>query len=482
MDTISFVLLIKELFTLRAIVDILLIAGGMFILYQTLLRSGTWKIVTGILLGMVFFLIARVFDLRGIEWIYSNVSSVAVIALIVIFQPELRKFLERTVSMRRVENTDAANELTDLIIKSLQSLSDQRRGAIIVLPGKESIEEWMAGGYPLDATPSYPLIMSIFDPNSPGHDGALIVEKGRFSRLGVRLPISQTSKLSDSLGTRHHAGMGLAENSDALVFVVSEESGLVSLFSDGVHSPIEQDDQIRAAIADHRQEMATLPVDLPAGKMRWPAALKAAVSIILAIVFWCALTVSQGEIVEKVLTVPLVYKGMPSHLIMTGEKQEEVRLVLAGNRSALENEDDLISSIEIDLSKAAEGKQTFLINEDNIALPKDLQLIEIMPSSLSLNLVALVEKEVVVKPQLVGQPRENVKIKLVTVIPEKVKALVPTTVSKKSAISVTTTPVNLEGVTGDALIHCRIIAEPSFQPLDKRWPEVKVQITVEPVE
>lgn len=480
MDETRFVLLLKELFTLRAVADILLIAAGMFILYQTLLRSGTWKIVTGILVAMIFFFLARLLDLRGIEWIYSNLSPVAVIALIVIFQPELRKFLERTVSMRRVEITAADEELAQLIARALFSLADQRRGAIIVCPGKESIDEWSAGGYPLDATPSFPLVMSIFDPNSPGHDGAVIIENGRLARLGVRLPISQTAKLSDSLGTRHHAGMGLAEKSDALVFVVSEERGLVSLFRNGLQTPMESQEQIKAAIADHREEMARLPVDLPKGKMTWPAASKAVVSVVLSIVFWCILTVSQGEIVEQVISVPLVFKGLPSHLIMTGEKDKEVRLVLAGSKSAVETEAASVSSVEIDLTNAAEGKQTFLINEDNIRLPKGVRLIDISPSSLSLALEALVEKEVVVRPQLVGRPPENITIKTVTVVPERVRALVPATATNESGISVTTTPVYLESVTESTLIYSKIIASPSFQPVDKRWPDVEVRITTDP--
>ncbi|MBT8338986.1 MAG: hypothetical protein HKP58_03645, partial [Desulfatitalea sp.] len=237
MDTLSFVLLAKELFSLRAAVDILLIAAGMLFLYQTLLRLGTWKIVSGILVAMVFFFLANLLNLRGIEWIYSNLSPVAVIALIVIFQPELRKFLERTASMRRVAAADAGDELAGIIAQGLIAMAEQRQGAIVVLPGKEPIDEWSGGGFNLDAAPSFPLMMSIFDPHSPGHDGALIVQKGRFARFGVRLPISESAKLPEQLGTRHHAAMGLAEKADALVFVVSEERGAISVFQGGAYRP-----------------------------------------------------------------------------------------------------------------------------------------------------------------------------------------------------------------------------------------------------
>ena len=188
MEKISFLIIFRQLFSLRAAVDIVLIAAGIFMFYQILLRSGAWKIVTGIILANFFFFLASLLNLRGIEWIYSNLSPVAVIALIVIFQPELRKFLERAASMRRVEKAQAGDELVGIISESLLNLSSLRQGAIVVLPGKEPVEGWVSGGFILDAAPSFPLMMSIFDPHSPGHDGALVIDNGRFTILGGVCP------------------------------------------------------------------------------------------------------------------------------------------------------------------------------------------------------------------------------------------------------------------------------------------------------
>ena len=178
--------LIKGMIGWKAIVDIVLIAAGLFFLYLTLIRLGTWRIVAGIALAAFLFLIAHLADLKGLEWIFGNFSQVAVIAIVVIFQPELRKIFERAASVRRSKTRDTGAELPRMIVDSLVKLAAQRRGAIVVFPGKEPIEEWLAGGFKLDARPSIPLIMSIFDPNSPGHDGALIIENGKFTRFGVR--------------------------------------------------------------------------------------------------------------------------------------------------------------------------------------------------------------------------------------------------------------------------------------------------------
>ena len=168
--------LVKALFDWRVLLDVLLIAALLYFLYRTLLRLGTWKIVTGILLAIAVFVLANILDLKGIRWIYSNVSQVAVIALIVIFQPELRKLLERAASLRGKKMGKGGSDLAVLFSDTLFALAEQKRGALVVFPGREPTKEWLSGGMILNAEPTYPIIMSIFDPNSPGHDGALLVE------------------------------------------------------------------------------------------------------------------------------------------------------------------------------------------------------------------------------------------------------------------------------------------------------------------
>ena len=264
----EFILLIKQFFDWRALVDILLMSSGLFFLYRTLQRLGTWGIAAGILIAMVVYLLASILDLKGIEWILGNLSQVAVIALIIIFQPELRKIFERAASVRRSKKVDSGDTLIGLLVDALWDLAEKRQGAIVVLPGKEPIQEWISGGYQMDALPSTPLIMSIFDPNSAGHDGAVIVSGGRLSHFGVRLPVSQSARLSEVYGTRHHAGMGLAEQSDALVIVVSEERGKISVFKEGQMHPMDNREQLVSSITDHWQKTDTYSLDLTRDKFR----------------------------------------------------------------------------------------------------------------------------------------------------------------------------------------------------------------------
>jgi len=457
MEQLGILVLVRELLSWRAILDIFLIAAGLFFLYRTLLRLGTWKIVAGILVAMAIFLVASLMDLKGIGWIFSNISQVAVIALIVLFQPELRKILEQTASVKRSEPRDLDEKLSHLVVDALVKLAQQRRGAIVVFPGKEPIQEWLSGGFILDAKPSLPLIMSIFDPNSPGHDGALIITNGKFSRFGVRLPVSQSSRLAEEYGTRHHAAMGLVEKSDALAIVVSEERGNLSIFRKGRMMQVSDGEEMVKTIISHWKDMASFPVVFPKGKARWPVFLQIFASLVLAAFFWSTLAVSQGEILEKVITVPVEYTGP---------------------KSALDTVNPSHTIVKIDLSKALPGKQSFFITRENIQLPKDIHLLDVVPPSFELTLAEIVEKELIIKPQLVGKLPGGLKIRFLEIKPEKVKVFSPASDEMDKLIGLTTTPIYLNNIYETTTIYCKIIALPAVQPKEKRWPDVVVTITV----
>ncbi len=455
-----------------------MLSAGLFFLYRTLQRLGTWSIAAGILIAMAVYLLATFLDLKGIEWIFGNLSQIAAIALIVIFQPELRKIFERAASVRRSRQVGSDQDLHDTLVDSFWKLAGKREGAIVVLPGKDPIQEWLQGGYALDARPSLPLIMSIFDHNSPGHDGALIVLNGKLIRFGVRLPISQSARLPEEFGTRHHAGMGLSERSDALIIVVSEERGIVSTFQNGKMQPIEDRETLSTVIADHWRNTASMALDLSEGTNRRHMFAQMAASLGLAVLFWSTLIIAQGEVLEKVITVPVEFTPAPAHLALVGEKDERIRLHLSGPKSDLVAIDPAALSVKIDLSKAIAGKQVFLVTANNMRLPRNVSLLDVVPSSIELTLAEIVEQEVDIKPQLVGKLSGNMKILSVEVLPAKIKVLSPLAGRKKKPVNVITTPIYLESIKSNTSIYCKIIAPPTVQPVTKNWPDVEVIIKV----
>lgn len=469
--------LIQELLAWRAVLDIVLMAAGLFFLYRTLQRLGTWKIMAGILMALVVFILANALNLKGIEWIYHNVSNVAVLGLIIIFQPELRKILEKAVSVSPHRSRDHNTSLYHLIGEALVKLAQERCGAIIVFPGKEPITSKISGGYQLNAAPSIPLILSIFDSNSPGHDGAVIIEAGRLSLFGVRLPMSQSTRLSEEYGTRHHAAMGLAEQTDAMALVVSEERGSVSIFVNGAMRPVQGAEEIIAALVKHQREMGFFSRDrVP--KIRKRTIFQMVISLIIAVIFWSGLIVSQREVVERVLPVSIDYTTPAEDLVLVGEKANEVKLYLSGSKSEIDNLASNPPSVKIDLSKMSKGSQTIIITSENMRLPKGVTLLDTSPQQLKLTLAAVVEKNVPITPQIIGKLPGNLKIHKITVSPETVQVSIPVIKDEKNTAEVLTTPIYLESISTDSRLFCKVIARPSIQPVAKRWPDVEVFIEV----
>lgn len=461
-------------------IDILLISTGLFFLYRTLQRLGTWGIVAGILVAMAVYLLASFLDLKGIEWIFGNLSQVAVIALIVIFQPELRKIFEQAASVRRFKQIDSGAEFVGILVDALWTLAEAKRGAIVVLPGKEPLQEWLTGGYNLDANPSLPLMLSIFDPNSPGHDGALVADRGKFTRFGARLPVSKSQRISEEYGTRHRAALGMSENSDALVLVVSEERGRISAFKKGKMAVIQERDALGARISRHFRDTSSFFLHSPDETNRWQIAAQLSVSLLISLLMWTSLLISQGEMLEKFVTVPVEFTASPSQLVLVGDKDKNIRLHLSGVKSDLDALNSMELSAKIDLSQAVSGKQSFVITTENIRLPRNVRVLDVVPPSVELTLAEIVEQEISIQPQLLGRLPGGLKILSMTVIPAKVKVFSPAAGKKDKPTSVITTPVYLESIDRDTSIFCKIIAPPSVQPVEKRWPDVEVVIKVEP--
>jgi diadenylate cyclase len=468
---------LKLMLDWRVILDILLLAAALFLLYRTLHRLGAWKIVAGIFLAIAIFVVASILDLKGIRWLYSNLSQVALIGLVVIFQPEIRKVFERAASLRGRGRGRDYTDLIMVVVDTAFSLAGRKRGALFVMPGKEPVERWLSGGVDLNAIPTFPLIMSIFDPNSPGHDGALIIDRGRLTQFGVRLPLSKTDNLSEDFGTRHHAAMGLSEVSDSLVVVVSEESGIITTFRDGKPQKVNDRSDLSKRLISHWETIAFHGIEMPKGTKSRELVSQIGLSLIVALVFWSTVILGQMEIREKAFTVPIEYIGIPKRLALAGDQPTEIKLHLTGPKSNLDDITPANLSTRIDLSEALAGRQVLVVSEKNVLLPRSVKLVGASPSSIAVSLEEIVEVEVEVQPQLVGTLPQGLELVSVTVEPKQVKILAPAGDLEQRS-NLMTEPIYLESIKKDVKLSNRIVAPPKIQPAGKKWPDVQVLIKV----
>jgi uncharacterized protein (TIGR00159 family) len=467
-----------DVFGWRELLDILLIALGMFLAYRTFRRLGTWKILAGILLAAAVFFAASLLQLRGLEWIFSTLSPVAMVALIVIFQPEIRKIFERAASLHRQNRGARGGGLAGTLAEAAFDLAGQRVGAILVLPGRESIAEWVHGGQAVDGQVSMTLLQSVFDAHSPGHDGAVIVENGRIATLGVRLPMSRSGRVPESLGTRHHAAAGLTEVTDALTVVVSEERGTVMLFSGGQGRVIENREDVEAELLAHwNRALVVLPVGSEEGGTR-NLVVSLAGALVLAVFFWSAVVLDQYQVRERALTALIEYIALPAHLALGGEKRVEASLHLVGPMNELERLDPFRLQVTVDLSGAQPGTQTVVISESNVSLPRGISLLDADPPSFEVTLSEIRELEFTVQPQLVGALPDGLAVKEVRVSPPSVLVRAAAVEKGGSDEVLLTTPIYLGTISETTTLYCKIIAPPSIQPVDGQWPDVAVLVQV----
>lgn len=222
------------------VVDMLLVAFGVYHLIRFVRKGRTGQVAKAILIIAVAVAISNILNLRVVSFILNYAVELGLIALVIIFQPEIRRFLERMGSGKIKElfvtetQSDEVETAINETVEAYESLSADKVGALIVFERKTLLDDVLKTGTPLDARVSSELLKNLFWNKAPLHDGAVIVRNGRIVGAGCMLPLSGNTNLSRSLGMRHRAGIGISENSDAVVAIVSEETGSVSVAINGM--------------------------------------------------------------------------------------------------------------------------------------------------------------------------------------------------------------------------------------------------------
>ena len=226
------------------VIEIIIIA---FVLYHIMVwvkNTRAWMLFKGIIVILIFLLIAALFQMNTILWLSGKVVNIAAIALVIIFQPELRNALERlgrknfltaffSFDFQKASTVRFSEKTITEIVKACYEMGKVKTGALIVIERDVMLNEYIRTGIPLDSLVSSQLLINIFEHNTPLHDGAIIVRGDRIVAATCYLPLSDNMELSKELGTRHRAAVGVSEVSDSMTIIVSEETGAVSLEVEG---------------------------------------------------------------------------------------------------------------------------------------------------------------------------------------------------------------------------------------------------------
>jgi uncharacterized protein (TIGR00159 family) len=368
--------------SLAEVIDIFCVAIMLYVAIVWTQRTRALFVVRGILILGAIFLIARYFDLQMTAWLFQGFFAVFLIMIVVIFQEELRQIFEHIALWSFTGHRRAAalqESYIDILIRTVADFARDHIGALVVITGKDPLERHVSGGIPINGKLSEPLLKSIFDPHSPGHDGAVVLENNTISRFAVHLPLSKDTQQLAHVGTRHSAALGIAELTDAISVVVSEERGEVSIARDGRLIKLRNIQELGAVLKRFLEEKFPAPKKntllLQYARENWMLKL---IAFSLAIGFWY-IYVPGSKLVELTYQVPVVVDNLDPDLKLGEVQPSSVSVKLAGPRRAFYLFSGKKLRVKVDATLAALGRRTFPLTEADIRPPKDIALVEINP-------------------------------------------------------------------------------------------------------
>ena len=369
---------------LADIVIVTLVIYSFMVVVKRTRRSGL--IFTGILITGVVYLAARKFDLKLTATLLQGFFAVILVALVVIFQEDLRYFFER-VALWSVErrlpiykrkSARLPSRQVEVLARTLADLARAHIGALVVIRGKDLIARHLVGGEEVDGLLSEPLLKSIFDPHSLGHDGAVILEGDRIARLGCHLPLSKRLDKLPRTGTRHAAALGLAELSDALCLVVSEEHGTISAARKGDISAVADPAELVSILESFYRQMAPLePRTLWRDFFRSNYREKVA-ALAVAVLLWSVL-VYRSQSTHRSFDVPVSFNLLPAALTVTSCNPSNVVVTLAGQRKDFGFLKASDIKVSFDLLDARPGSRNLPVTVRDLSFPEGLELEDIEP-------------------------------------------------------------------------------------------------------
>ncbi len=373
--------------TVADVTDIAIVATLFYAGLLWFKKTKAFLVVVGIVILGVVYAMARFLNLFLTTSILQSFFTVFLIAVIVIFQEELRQFFERVALWGLGHRPrPEAPRLVEVLVRTADDLARARVGALIVLAGLDPIERHIEGGTELGGLPSEPLLKSIFDVHTPAHDGAAIIRDGRVERFAVYLPLSKDLDKTAGRGTRHAAAIGLSERCDALAIVVSEERGRVSVVRDGVLKTLDDVAELGRIASEYLKEKFPLRQARKAKGIFTQNLREKIIAAALAVALWGIFAATSG-VVQRDFLVPVEYSNIPAEMGIERVIPRELTVTLTGDERLFRifSPEDIKATV--DLSMAREGKQRISIRPGAISrVPRNFRINSIRPEEIDITL------------------------------------------------------------------------------------------------
>lgn len=369
------------------LLDIALVAVLVYALLAWFKRAKAAFVAKGILVVTGVYMLSRATGMVMTTSIFHGFFAILLVALVVIFQEELRRTFEQIAvwSLSGGKFSDARPDNAGMLVRTIAEFARDRTGALIVLQGRDPLDRHLEGGWPLGGILSEALLKSIFDQHSIGHDGALIVEGSTVDRFGCRLPLTKEFHDTAQFGTRHAAALGLAELTDVLCLVVSEERGTVSVAQDGSLETVKGLGDLRERILRFYADKAPQPPRETLKAFLRKNTREKAIAASASVLLW-GLFVLGAKPWRQTFELPARIQNAPGEFSVERTQPETLRVTFSGAmRDFLWLDRDRLA-VRLDLSRGAPGVNRIPVTEGDISRPAGFFLEEIDPTIVEVSL------------------------------------------------------------------------------------------------
>ena len=403
------------------VVDIALVSYILLRFYVLFRGTNAFRVLIGILILWFFQQVAVSMGLIVTSWVIQGVVALGAFIIIVIFRNEIRNVLLAR-NLRSIFwdfSSKTVISAIETIVQSVHEMAQHKCGALLVFPGKEDLEEVLQAGVPWKGAISREMILSIFWPDNPVHDGAAVVQGNQINQVGAILPLSRRDDLPSYYGTRHRAALGLAEATDALVIAVSEERGDVAVARGSKLKIVKQKRRLGQILQEH------MGVAVKKGRESRRETLAFIAAALASVVFTTGVwfSVSRGVDTLVTLEVPLEYTKRDLAMEIVSTSVNTVKLELEGSGALVKSVRPDQVQVRLDLSKSKAGPNTFSITPKSISLPPGIVLKGVTPSVVDVELDVLIKKELPVQIDWVGHLPDHFILEKASVVPETVEII-----------------------------------------------------------
>lgn len=403
--------------------------------------------------------------------------TVLVVSLVIVFQQDIRHAIDSLASYRPFAHqfSQMPSRVVDTVTEAVVLLARERSGALIVLRGSQSLDRHIRGGFPADAVLTLPLLHSIFDKHSQGHDGAAVVKRDIVEKFGAHLPLSSDLQEVGARGTRHTAALGLAERSDALVIVVSEETGSISIAENAKLEKVDSTAALRERL--NAFSSRTTRGD-PDGKgivlrdLGWKGA-----AFFLAVGLWFAFVFETDSAYRTFLGIPVQVRDLASRQQVEGITPQAVSLTLAGPERALDEVDADKLLVIIHGRELRPGTTEVLVTDEHLQLPLGVTVDQSNRPTVRVNVQQYRKAKSRIRPKTTGNLRVPLEMESIKCEPSEIELKVP--LDLPDVPPVETEPIDLTRIKESAEFEVGLRIPAGVTSVDAK-PKVNVKVRVRP--